>query len=104
MITLTVEIYSNTDGYYQIIDLVKASLGFPTILENLRAVGLSFMSATAITDLSGLISTQHEYRAQFEANFQFALEYTDYPGIIEDVVVEENFNNGQIVRNFTVDT
>jgi len=53
-------------------------------------------------DLSFLLTTQHEYRAQFEADFMYAQEFEDVTGEIQTVIAD--YTVGNLTGTITVPT
>lgn len=63
------------------------------VREALDAAGLTVIDRGQLTNLTGILSTQFEERAQFEVIFGLAVETTETPGWIETVEYDATYND-----------
>ena len=95
---------NNASGYLEILDRVRSSLGFESVLQDLRAAGLSFMDDAGIIDISALISTRHLLRANLDVTFNYAKVFQDNTGEIAKADIDFDYNTGKHTGTISVDT
>ena len=76
---------------------LRSSLQKTTVLDTLRANGLIFVQQFPIQDVTELVATRFEKRAQMDVLFRLAQTYDDTLGSIETVVVNEEFSNSESI-------
>ncbi len=64
-----------------------------TITEEIKSVNLSYITNLGVTNLTELLDTKFEGRAQVDIVFAAPLQTFDDPGIIESVEITNNMNN-----------
>lgn len=86
------------------IENIRTSLQKQTVLDTLRANGIAVYQALTINDITNLIDTQFEQRAQIDILMGIAQTYTDNPGYFEQLEIEEEIldQTGSIVYNDTI--
>jgi len=82
---------------------LRTSLQKQTVLDSLRQNGIVFVSWFPINDVTDLIDSRYEQRAQMDILFRIADIYIDDLGVIDTVVLQEVFENasGNIVYDET---
>lgn len=89
VMTISVQTYgcsdiSNPFSYQAAVDL-HASLTRPTVLEGLRANGISIHDIGVVQDISFVEETEYEERASLEIRIGVASNVEDQPSFIEEV-------------------
>jgi len=69
------------------VELARSALSLPSVLSALRAGGLSLVNRGGTRDLSALVETASESRAQLDVTFSVADCATDRTGYFDTVVV-----------------
>lgn len=82
---------------------LRTSLQKQTVLDSLRVNGIVFFNWSPINDITELVDSRYEQRATMDIFFRIADIYTDTLGVIDTVVLQEEFLNaeGTIVYNET---
>lgn len=88
-LTVSIQIFGNTKvnrpmAYQLALDL-NSSLSLMTVLEQLRAGGVSVLKQGDPSNITALEETEYEERAQFDVLFGIAQNIVDDPGTIEHV-------------------
>lgn len=78
---------------------LQTSLEKITVQEALRSAGLSFIRAEAVTDLTVLMETRFDTRANLDAMFAYAENVDDNVGTIEHVAVKNLITGESTVVN-----
>ena len=75
-----------------------------TVLDTLRANGIAFYQSLTINDITELVDSQFERRAQLDILFGIAQIYTDTPGYFDEIEVQEIIENqiGDVVYDETI--
>lgn len=89
--TVSFQIFGNSKIHrpiaYQLGLDLNSSLSLQTILDQLRAGGISVLQQGDLTNITALEETEYEERVQFDVVFGLAQNIVDDPGIIETVGV-----------------
>lgn len=91
-ITLSVKSYGNND--LNLLERLQNSLGKPTVLARLRAVGLAIVSEGPIQDISTRLQTGYEERSNMDVIMAFASSVEDKVGYINDVELTGGVEGG----------
>lgn len=83
------QVYGNTKIHrpmaYQLAVDLNSSLSLQTVLDQLRAGGISVLTQGEPLNITALEETEYEERAQFDVMFGLAQNVVDDPGVIEHV-------------------
>lgn len=87
-----------------LLENIRTSLQKQTVLDTLRASGIAFYQSLTINDITDLVDSQFERRAQLDVLFGIAQIYTDTPGYFDEIEVQEVYQNqtGSIVYDETI--
>lgn len=87
-----------------VLENIRTSLQKQTVLDNLRANGIAFYQSLTIGDITELVDSQFERRAQLDILFGIAQIYTDTPGYFDEVEIEGTVENqiGVVVYDETI--
>lgn len=87
-----------------VLENIRTSLQKQTVLDNLRANGIAFYQSLNIADITDLVDSLFERRAQLDILFGIAQIYTDTPGYFDEIEVQEVIENqlGDIVYDETI--
>lgn len=100
--TLQVEAYGG-DDVLTLLENMRTSLQKQTVLDILRAGGVVFYSSLAINDITNLVDSQFERRAQFDTLLGIGQVYIDNPGYFNQIEIEEIISDGvNIVYDETI--
>lgn len=77
---------------------LNSSIEEPMILIRFQDIGMAYINATPIRDLTRLMGPRYESRSQFDVRFRIADTIESDPGIIESVVIEDEISDS----DFTV--
>ena len=89
--TLQVQAYGGEP--LNVLENMRSSLQKVTILDALRTAGIAFYQSLTITDITELVDSKFERRAQMDILFGIGQTYTDNPGYFNTVVVDETILN-----------
>lgn len=89
--TLQVQAYGNDP--LTVLENIRTSLQKQTVLDTLRANGIVFYQSLTINDITELVDSQFERRAQLDILFGIAQIYNDIPGYFSTIEVEEKYLN-----------
>ncbi len=93
--TVSFKSYGKThEEAYKYMALWQASLEAPTVQQVLRAKGIAVWLNGSVVDLSQLLNTGYEGRAQLDVQFGIVSNLTDNPGYIEEVGVSGTVKSG----------
>ena len=100
--TLQVQGYGNDP--LTVLENIRTSLQKQTVLDTLRANGIAFYQSLNIGDITELVDSQFERRAQLDILFGIAQIYTDTPGYFDEIEVQEIIENqiGDVVYDETI--
>lgn len=87
--TLQIQAYGNDP--LTLLENIRTSLQKQTVLDNLRASGIAFYESLTINDISELVDSKYERRAQLDILFGLAQIYNDAPGYFSTIEVEEQY-------------
>jgi hypothetical protein len=76
---------------------LRSSLQKETVLATLRESGIAFVQHFPIQDVTELVSSRFENRAQMDVLFRIGQTYSEVSGSIETVEIDEEFSNGDSV-------
>lgn len=68
---------------------LRTSLQKQTVLDTLRANGIAFYQSLTINDITELVDSRYESRAQLDVLFGIGQIYTDSPGFFDHTVIQE---------------
>lgn len=74
---------------------LRSSLQKESVLDTLRENGIIFVQQFDIQDITELVASRFENRAQMDVLFRIAQTYGESLGSIETVEIQEIFNNGE---------
>lgn len=86
--TLSINAYGGTDPL-TLLENMRSSLQKESVLNALRVNGIAFYQSPSIFDLSDLIDSQFEKRAQMDVIFGIGQTYTDTTGYFNLVQITE---------------
>ena len=89
---------------YNYMSLWQAALDLENIQEDLRAFGIAVWVIGNVADLSALLNTGYEGRAQMDCSFGIAVNVQSNLGEIDSGAVEGTVNTNQNTQTFTVPT
>ena len=72
-----------------LLENLRTSLQKQTVLDILRASGIVFYQSLAINDITALVETEFEKRAQLDISLGIGQVYTDEPGYFDEIEIEE---------------
>lgn len=100
--TLQVQAYGSDP--LTLLENIRTSLQKQTVLDTLRANGIAFYQSLTINDITDLIDSQFERRAQLDILFGIGQVYTDNPGYFDEIEVQEIYEDqtGSIVHDETI--
>lgn len=86
------------------LESLRTSLQMQTVLETLREDGIVFYQSFQINDITELVDSKFEKRAQMDILFGIAQTYNDNVGFFEEVELQEKLYNslGQVVYDETI--
>lgn len=85
--TLQIQAYGNDP--LTVLENIRSSLQKQTVLDTLRANGIVFYQSLTINDISDLVDSQWERRAQLDVLMGIGQTYTDNPGYFDTIEVQE---------------
>ena len=99
----TVQVQAYGGDPLTVLQNLRTSLQKQNVLDSLRAVGIVFVNWFPINDVTDLIDSRYEQRASMDILFRIADIYTDDLGVIDNIVLQEIFNDqtGTIIYNET---
>jgi hypothetical protein len=74
---------------------LRTSLQKQTVLDTLRANGIVFYQSLTINDITALVDSRYESRAQLDVLFGIGQVYTDAPGYFDRTVIQEVILNAE---------
>lgn len=100
--TLQVQAYGGDP--LTLVENIRTSLQKQTVLDTLRANGIAFYQSLTIADITELVDSQFERRAQLDILFGIGQIYTDAPGFFDEIEVEGIIENqiGTVVYDETI--
>lgn len=90
----TVQIQTYGDDCFTRLENLRSSLQKTSVLDSLRANGIAFVQQFPIQDITELLSSRFENRAQMDILFRTAQNYNDTLGTIATVEIDETISNG----------
>lgn len=91
--TLQIQAYGNDP--LTVLENMRISLQKQSILDTLRANGIAFYQSLTISDISSLVDSQFEKRAQMDVLFGIGQTYSDQTGYFEDIEIDETFMDAE---------
>jgi hypothetical protein len=100
--TLQVQAYG--DDPLTVLENLRTSLQKESVLDSLRATGISYVNWFPIQDITSLIDSRFEQRGTMDLLFRMAQTYTDTIGVIDTVQVTETVKDqeGNDVEHITL--
>lgn len=100
--TLQVQAYGGDP--LTLMENLRTSLQKQSVLDTLRANGISFFASINIGDITELVDSKFERRATLDILFGIGQIYTDTVGYFDEVEIEEVIENplGEIVYDETI--
>lgn len=89
--TLQIQCYGSDP--LTVLENMRISLQKQTILDTLRENGIVFYQSISITDISALIDSEYEKRAQMDVLLGIGQTYSDNPGYFDTIEIEEEIHN-----------
>ena len=86
--TLQIQAYGQ-DDVLTLLENMRTSLQKQTVLDILRAGGIVFYTSLGINDITRLVDSQFERRAQLDVSLGIGQTYTDSPGYFDEIEIEE---------------
>lgn len=87
----TVQIQAYGNDPLTVLENIRTSLQKQTVLDTLRANGIVFYQSLTINDITELVDSQFERRAQLDVLFGIGQTYNDVPGYFSTIEVEEKY-------------
>ena len=89
---------------FTVLENLRTSLQKQSVLDTLRTNGIVFFNSFDINDITTLVDSQFEERAQMDIRFGIGQTYTDAPGYFDTIEIEEEVLNAVevIVYNDTI--
>ncbi len=85
----TVQVQGYGNDPLTVLENIRTSLQKQSVLDILRSGGIVYYSSLGINDITALIDSQFEQRAQLDLSMGIAQIYTDDPGYFDTIEVEE---------------
>lgn len=92
-ITLSVNLYG--DKAFEVANFMNSGIERSVVLEMFQSVGLAYIQATTLRNLTRLVSARYESRFQFDVRFRIAENIVDGAGYFDKVEITNEFNNGE---------
>jgi hypothetical protein len=89
--TLQVQAYGSDP--LTLLEDLRTSLQKQSVLDTLRANGIAFYQSLTINDITELVDSRYERRAQLDILFGIGQIYEDAPGYFSTIEVEEEYIN-----------
>ena len=93
----TLQIQAYGDEALNVLENLRTSLQKQTVLDILRAGGIVFYISLGINDITSLVDSQFERRAQMDVTLGIGQTYTDNPGYFDEVEIEEIISDAENV-------
>lgn len=95
----TLQIQSYGGDVITRLESLRTSLQMQSVLDTLRDEGIAFYQSFQINDITELVDSEFEKRAQMDILFGIAQTYNDNVGFFEEVELQEKLYNslGQVV-------
>lgn len=87
---MTVQLQAYGNDPITVLENIRTGLQKQTILDILGAGGISFLTSFGINDITDLVDSQFEKRAQLDISLAIAQEYFDNPGFFDTIELTEN--------------
>lgn len=87
--TLQIQAYGNDP--LTVLENIRTSLQKQSVLDTLRVNGIAFYQSLTINDITDLVDSRFERRAQFDALFGIGQVYQDSPGYFDEIEVEQEY-------------
>lgn len=89
--TLQVQAYGNDP--LTVLENIRTSLQKQTVLDTLRANGIAFYQSLTINDITELVDSRFERRAQLDILFGIGQVYQDTPGFFDEIEIDQQYIN-----------
>jgi hypothetical protein len=89
--TLQVQAYGNDP--LTVLENIRTSLQKQTVLDTLRANGIAFYQSLTINDITELVDSRFERRAQLDILFGIGQVYQDGPGYFDEIDIDQQYIN-----------
>jgi len=87
----TLEIQGYGNDPLTVLENIRSSLQTQTVLDHLRLSGMVFYQSLIINDITDLVDSQYERRAQLDVLMGIPQVYTDNPGYFSTIEVDEEY-------------
>lgn len=91
--TLQIQAYGNNP--MSVIEAMRCSLNKISVQDGLREDGIAFYQAITINDITDLVDSQFEKRAQMDVLLGIGQNYADEVGFFDEVEVEQEYLNAE---------
>lgn len=100
--TLEVQAYGGEP--LNVMENLRTSLQKASVLDGLRTNGIAFYQSLLISDITGLVDSKFERRAQLDILFGIGQVYLDDPGYFDEVIIDGEIENqiGDVVYDGTL--
>lgn len=88
--TVSINAYGGTDTL-TVLENIRSSLQKKSVLDGLRVNGIVFYESETINDITDLIDSMYERRAQMDVFFAIGQNYTDTTGYFDKTQITETF-------------
>ncbi len=85
--------HNATNDPLTVVENIRTSLQKQTTLGTLRANGIAVFNALTINDITELVDSRYERRAQIDILMGIAQTYTDNPGYFDQIEIEQIYSN-----------
>lgn len=99
---LTVSLNTYGPGAIALMEQAQEALDTYATRTALDAAGLAVLDRGSVKDLTALITTQYEERAQLDVIFGLAAVTTEQVGTIDQVTITGTLTDGQTPEDFTI--
>ena len=87
--TLQIQAYGNDP--LTVVENLRTSLQKQSVLDTLRSNGIVFYQALSVNDITNLIDSQYEKRAQLDVLMGIGQTYSDNLGFFDEVEIEQEY-------------
>lgn len=90
---MIVQLQSYGNDPITVLENIRTSLQKQTVLDILSANEMSFLTSFGVNDITDLVDSKFEKRAQLDISLAIAQIYSDSPGFFDTIELTENINN-----------
>ena len=98
--SFTLQVQGYGEDPLTLLENIRTSLQKQTVLDTLRINGIAFYQSLTINDITDLVDSRFERRAQLDIMFGIAQIYTDNPGFFDEIEVQQVYENPDSVIIF----